>query len=373
MKVINVSLILAAIAATAGAQQGKTISFGPVPGVAAGSTVPLDSAQFVFIGPNFGQLTISYPSVLGGTQSADRITFVVRKLDQVVPVVSSSVAAGTAAGSYSYTYMIGNSSPAGDQIKVWSLAVPATDAVDSASHSSWTTSQETAAGSPAAGLVGITPVALASWHAPAGGAIAASSAVSGFHVTSRYRPGLTFIYARSGEDYALPAPLPAQVSSQLDVMRQRDWMNKRVVGIGPRFPSDWTRDIIAADFIRRHRSSDSNGRPRRLFCLRDYAQWIARRGHQHTRGFHSVRASRRVGRDPVRKEHRKCNLDQSSITRSGASRSPFWWARGSEAGLRSVKLIFPEKWGVCQSGRARRRQSVNSPTLSFFAKLPGKL
>jgi hypothetical protein len=248
MKVINVSLILAAIAATAGAQQGKTISFGPVPGVAAGSTVPLDSAQFVFIGPNFGQLTISYPSVLGGTQSADRITFVVRKLDQVVPVVSSSVAAGTAAGSYSYTYMIGNSSPAGDQIKVWSLAVPATDAVDSASHSSWTTSQETAAGSPAAGLVGITPVALASWHAPAGGAIAASSAVSGFHVTSRYRPGLTFIYARSGEDYALPAPLPAQVSSQLDVMRQRDWMNKRVVGIGPRFPSDWTRDIIAADF-----------------------------------------------------------------------------------------------------------------------------
>jgi len=251
VKLINVTLVLAATVTSLGAQQGGTASFGPIPAVAAGSAIPLDSTQFVFVGPNFSQLTISYPSALAGTPSADRVTFVINKLDQVVPVVSSSVTAGAATGSFNYVYALQNGSSARGPIGLWSLAVPATDAVDSASHASWTTTQETTAAAPTGGLtglVGITPVAFASWHAPANAAIAAGSAVSAFQLTSRYRPGLTFIYARSGEDYAVPSTLPVQVSSQLNVMRQPDWMNKRAVGIGPRFPSDWTRDVIAADF-----------------------------------------------------------------------------------------------------------------------------
>ena len=39
-----------------------------------------------------------------------------------------------------------------------------------------------------------------------------------------------------------------QVNDQLAVMRQPDWMNSRVLAIGPRFPREWSRDVIAADF-----------------------------------------------------------------------------------------------------------------------------
>ncbi|HEX4138400.1 MAG TPA: hypothetical protein VHY84_27565 [Bryobacteraceae bacterium] len=250
MKLMNISLIIAIFITAASAEQGYTISFGPLPSVVAGSPVPLDSTQFVFVGPNISQLTISYPSVLAGTPSADRISFVVGKLDQVKPAVSSSVTDGPA-GAYTYTYAIHNDLSATDGIQVWSLSLPASDAATSASHPSWNTTMEVGSPStvlPPAGMVGLTPVLFASWHAPANGAVRPNSTVSGFQIVSHYRPGLTFVYARSAEDYAVPATLPAPVSSQLDVMRQRDWMNKRITGIGPRFPDDWTRDVVAADF-----------------------------------------------------------------------------------------------------------------------------
>lgn len=250
MKLINISLIAAVFITAASAQQGYTISFGPLPSVVAGSPVPLDSTQFVFAGPNISQLTVSYPSVLAGTPSADRVTFVVRKLDQVKPILSSSVTSG-AVGAYTYTYAIRNDLSATDGIQVWSLSLPASDGATSASHPSWNTTMDVASPStalPPAGMIGVTPVLFATWHAPANGAAGRNSTVSGFQIVSHYRPGLTFVYARSAEDYVVPATLPAAVSSQLDVMRQRDWMNKRITGIGPRFPDDWTRDVVAADF-----------------------------------------------------------------------------------------------------------------------------
>jgi hypothetical protein len=30
--------------------------------------------------------------------------------------------------------------------------------------------------------------------------------------------------------------------------RRKEWINKRILGIGPRFPKEWTRDVVAADF-----------------------------------------------------------------------------------------------------------------------------
>jgi hypothetical protein len=94
----------------------------------------------------------------------------------------------------------------------------------------------------------MSPVMLLRWQEPSGASIAAGKGVSGFSVTSPYLPGLTIAYARSDVDYAVPPGLPAAVNAQLQVMRERDWMNRAVPAIGPRFPRAWTRDVIAADF-----------------------------------------------------------------------------------------------------------------------------
>src|SRR5258708_14196850 len=82
--------LLIIVAAAAHAQ--TSAGFSPVPTVAAGSSIPLDSPQFVFLGPTTRQLTISYPAELGGASSASgRITLVTKMLHQVKTTLSRTV------------------------------------------------------------------------------------------------------------------------------------------------------------------------------------------------------------------------------------------------------------------------------------------
>ena len=234
-------------APTAG--QGLRPIFSPIPTVVAGYTVPVESPQYVFLGPTVNQLTISYPAALGGGTSSERIALTVKMLNQVKLIVSSTVTANSN-GSYDYSYSIANDPSASDGVKVWSIAMPAIDAVLSASHPSWAFSQQPANAdpNPPKGTVSMSPVVLANWNSPATSPLQPNATVAGFHVESAYLPGFTLFYARSDEDYAVPAALPTAVNNQLAVMRQRDWMNSRALAIGPRFPKEWTRDVIAADF-----------------------------------------------------------------------------------------------------------------------------
>ncbi len=170
-------------------------------------------------------------------------------LNRVKPVLSTTVTKNDD-GTYDYSYGLQDDPTARDPIKVWSIAMPAGDAVVSATQASWVATLEPVPGNPnpPGGTVSMSPVALATWRESKGALIGVGGTVSGFHLTSSYLPGFTVIYARSDEDYAVPANLPSAVAAQLQVMRQRDWMNKRVLGIGPRFPRAWSRDTIAADF-----------------------------------------------------------------------------------------------------------------------------
>jgi hypothetical protein len=240
-----------AILGTAAAQQPQpSAGFSPIPTIAAGSTIPIDSPQFVFLGPTITQLTIAYPAARGGTPSSTgQISVTVKMLNQVIPTVSSTVATN-ADGTYHYAYSIANDPASPDPIKVWSIAMPAIDAATSATHPSWIYSQVPASTdpNPAKGMVSLSPIIMATWSAPSNQPLPHGGSVPGFLVNSPYRPGLTIMYARSDNDYALPSGLPASVISQLAPMRQPGWMNKRIDGIGPRFPEEWTRDVIAADF-----------------------------------------------------------------------------------------------------------------------------
>ena len=251
MSILRIVLASVLCTCAAVAQQGAVSSgISPVPTVAAGTSIPDNSQQFVFLGPNIANLTISYPASLApGAAAGGRITLTVKTLNRVKPVVSTTVAVNSN-GTYDYSFTLQNDPSAPDPVAVWSVAMPAVDAALTATHTSWLATQEPVPGNPnpPTGTVSMFPVALTTWRGPGGASIAAGQVAAGFHITSAYLPGLTMVYARSAEDYAVPPDLPAPVNTQLQRMRQRDWMNKRVVAIGPRFPKAWSKDVIAADF-----------------------------------------------------------------------------------------------------------------------------
>lgn len=250
MKSTTIVILCMLLAATAFAQAVVSGGLSPIPTIAAGTAVPDSSPQLVFLGPNIGTLTLSWPSALvPNSASSGRMTASVSMLNQVQAGISTIVTANSD-GTYNYAYTVSNAPGAAHPIKVWSIGMPAIDGALSATHSSWQAALEqvSTAPNPPTNTVSMGTVALTTWSSPIGAAIPAGGSVTGFNVTSNYLPGFTIVYARSDTDYSLPANLPAQVTQQLAVMRQRDWMNQRLLAIGPRFPKGWTRDVIAADF-----------------------------------------------------------------------------------------------------------------------------
>ena len=234
------------------AQQGGVAAGGlsPIPTVTPNFTVPEESTQFVFLGPRISELTISYPANLQFAKpSGPRRTYLVKMLNQVSPVVFTTVTPNPD-GTYDYVYSIRNEEGAKDPIALWSIAMPATDAVLSASHPQWTASKTAAPGhsKPLPNAASMSPVMFSSWQGAGGAALAPGQQVEGMRIRSPYRPGFTLLYARSAEDYALPEDAPAAVREQLEVMRGPEWMNRAVIVIGPRFPKEWGREIMADDF-----------------------------------------------------------------------------------------------------------------------------
>jgi hypothetical protein len=198
------------------------------------------------------RLTISCPAELDPDGFAGvRHTYKVKMLNQVQPVVSTAVK-DLPDGTFEYVYTVRNGPDAQDSIKVLSLGLPATDALISAekSHksSSWTAAAAQVSArhsAPLAGAASMTPVMFSTWRDSGGAGIAPGQVVTTMKIRSAYRPGMTILYARSGEDYDVEPDLPTAVRAQLEVMRAPEWQNKATVVIGPVFPADFSRDFIA--------------------------------------------------------------------------------------------------------------------------------
>jgi len=245
------TLFLTVCAATCAGQQGQaSAGFSPVPTITADTIVPEDSPQYVFLGPTIYDITLSYPEDLAsGKRSGPRRTYKLKMLNNVSPIVTTVVTAN-ADGSFDYAYAVQDDLSARDAIRVWSIAMPAVDAADSTAHPVWRASSEPARGHAAAppGAVSMTPVVFVAWREPKGSAIGRGAAVQGFHIKSFYRPGPTLLYARSDEDFAVPADLPQEVLKQLEPLRSPEWRDRAVLVTGPRFPKEWGRDIVSGEF-----------------------------------------------------------------------------------------------------------------------------
>ena len=232
------------------ASLGRTPILSPVPFVTAGGILPSDSKQYVFLGPHVSELTISYPSDLevGGTVGARR-TFTVKMLNQVRPIVSTSVTEQQD-GTFEYVYSIRNDSSARDAIKILALALPATDVLLSPAITPWSATSESARGHENAfpGAMSMTPIMFSTWRDNTGSGIAPGAFITNVRIRSAYRPGLTLLYARSNEDYDVKADLPAAVTAQLDSLRAPEWQNQAMVVIGPVYPKSLPRDFVAREF-----------------------------------------------------------------------------------------------------------------------------
>ena len=93
-----IALISAAVfsASNAPAQQPAAVGLSPIPTFASGSTVPNGSPQFVFLGPNIRQVTLSYPAGLAsGSLAGARSTLQIERLDQVAQGVTTQVTANS--------------------------------------------------------------------------------------------------------------------------------------------------------------------------------------------------------------------------------------------------------------------------------------
>jgi hypothetical protein len=193
-----------------------------------------------------------------GILSGPRRTFQVDLLNQVVPAVTTVVTMD-AGGTLDYAQTVRNGANAARNIRVWGLAIPSTQAVSQTSHADWKATQENvenidagpsgASSAAPPGAYSMSPVARITWRDPKGSSVVAGGAAAGeFHIRSTYLPGFTTIYARTGDDFVLPADLPPAVRSQLAVFYRPDWMNSSTLAIGPRYPKGWSKMAISVDF-----------------------------------------------------------------------------------------------------------------------------
>jgi hypothetical protein len=244
-----IALISAAVFSTSNvpAQQPAAVGLSPIPTFASGSTVPNGSPQFVFLGPNIRQVTLSYPAGLAsGSLAGARSTLQIERLDQVAQGVTTQVTANSD-GTYDYTFLLQNDGQSSKGVKVWSIAVNATDAVIQANHATWNGVLEPLDATAPPGALSMSPIALFAWRHPSGASIAPGQSLGAFHIQSSYLPGFTTVYARSDEDYSLPANLPAAVLKQLAPMYAPEWLNHATIAIGPRYPKGW-KLAAAVDF-----------------------------------------------------------------------------------------------------------------------------
>ncbi len=226
---------------------GATPMLSPVPILSSG-TIPTDSKQFVFLGPKASQLTISYPADIA-TGTGPRQTYTVKMLNQVRPVVSTAISR-MPDGTFEYSYSIRNDENAGDAIRVLSLALPATDALQGLTAGSWSAASDAAPGHerPLAGAASMTPVVFSVLRDTKGTGIAPGQSITNITIRSVYRPGLTLLYSRSNDDYEVPANLPDVVAQQLAVMRAPEWKNHPTIVVGPVYPKSLPRDFVANEF-----------------------------------------------------------------------------------------------------------------------------
>ncbi|MGL6161358.1 hypothetical protein [Microbulbifer sp.] len=254
--ILTVYLLLIPVC-TAFAQQEGLGQLSPVPIWPGDDVIPPElSDKYVFLDPEAGQMILAYPEGLGQPNTAKTGQMHIERLNLGNQVKASlSVAVAKNKGKYVYRYTVENGKGARRPIKKFDIPVPDLGQDDEVfSPKKWQGAKaetqiralQIATGQPSGFFL--------SWYnydeeeRKDGPAIKAGEKLSGFHIESELKPGITMAYVGTGDYPALHGAMPQSVLEQAAPLMSIEANNQNVLTVGPKFPSDTHKLIIAGDF-----------------------------------------------------------------------------------------------------------------------------
>lgn len=234
---------------TSSAQGVSQSMISPIPAWPADGKIPENlQNNYVFLGPRFGEIVVSYPASLDDPSQTGRKTFTFELRNQVSPTFTVQLAKDSN-GLFSYDYTLRNGESAKQSIQSWFLVGPAQDPSFVSTGAGWSAGKASAARTRQTALPTVSQVgATVMFHAPAGQTMLPGDARGGFHLTSSYSPGFTTAYVKGDVGLIRFPELPTVVGDQVGILQQPGWDSKVGVILGPRFPPEWSPQAIAADF-----------------------------------------------------------------------------------------------------------------------------
>ncbi|HXG33184.1 MAG TPA: hypothetical protein VNJ11_07460 [Bryobacteraceae bacterium] len=243
------ALVVALHASPLDAQVAQSAGLSPSP-VLPPSGQPSLEGQFVYLGPTVHELTVFYPlrgpdGKLAGYGKVIRIPLG----NGVSPQVSVTLRRNPD-GTFLYSYSVANLSGARQALAQWSLPVPAGVGTVGAPPG-W---QVTADGPIDSdyrpqGPEQMSPLrrtVILTWSTER--ALAPGEVREGFTIRSSFAPGaLIQAFATAGE-LQIPGDLPEEVRKQLEPWQRPEWRARAAWVIGPRYPANFPRNLVAHEF-----------------------------------------------------------------------------------------------------------------------------
>lgn len=223
----------------------------PVPPYPASGVVPpaLDE-QYVFKDLATGDLVLSYPPDLLGTDvpvsgvmEGGRVKQIVYLPNKVDPFIYVTI--GKADNELVYGYAVTNRAGSKQPIVRWGI------------DSSATTAFTTGIAEPATGQMVRSPAgwqcsrqgALAQW-ASVSGSIASGETREDFAIRSNLKPGFVLAFASSSADSSLPVgEVPAAVAKQIEALRPFAMDRQLALTIGPKYSASTPESAVVSDFL----------------------------------------------------------------------------------------------------------------------------
>lgn len=253
MKTIRLFLLLIMAVVPMQAQRGGGLSPSPIwPGDKNGGikAIPAEmlKTNYVYYDPTAGDLVLVYPDDLeSGNQGQPKVQRRVHLNNNVAPSVAATVATNkNNPNLFDYAYTFINGPKAKDSIFQVQIVTADTTASFQAPNN-WMGRVRTSRDAAIKGVGGSAVVSYMSKnavaHAPEG---APGRSISGFGVTSGYKPGFTTAFV---SNFSLVPDVPMTVVNQVQPWAQTQMNSKGVATIGPKYPAGVAQIVIVSDYL----------------------------------------------------------------------------------------------------------------------------
>ena len=236
-------------AALAVGQQNHEVGFSTIPPWPNDNQPPADLADthFVYTDVKTGEYVISYPEGLGTPDRTNRrMTFRWEPANLVDPQVSVKMSKSPD-GSVTYDYTVTNGPKGKRALRWFSIVAPSGDDTVKTSHPKWHADPPAMPGAaPQAGLkdgpelrVAANMGRFVSWVNQTQDPLLSGRSMSGFRLSSKFRPGVVTAYAHTGNVLATPVSLPL-MKPEVDY--------RSTLTIGPKFDPRMDDAYVSSDY-----------------------------------------------------------------------------------------------------------------------------